>query len=228
MAPPSRSAVRKAGSNVRAHARGELSEEKFEHALQVISSYREQFSNPLVIVNNGLRSFCISLGLPPEVTQRLKKIPTIIDKLSREPGLDLSRMQDIGGCRVVVQHLDDLRRLEARVRATWGERIIREADYIVSPRESGYRALHIIVRWNDRPIEIQLRTRVMHDWAVTVESFSSSEQNYKQDGHHPVQEFLKVFSAVLALEEEGKVPPGELLDKGDRLSRQVSDYLNRD
>lgn len=65
--------------------------------------------------NNGLRHRARSLGIDAEVTQRLKRSQTILDKLRREPTLDLSRMQDVGGCRAVVETKDDLRRLEARI-----------------------------------------------------------------------------------------------------------------
>ncbi len=39
--------------------------------------------------------------LPVQVSQGLKRVPTIIDKLLREPTLLLSRMQDIGDCRAI-------------------------------------------------------------------------------------------------------------------------------
>lgn len=69
-----------------------------DSALTVIEEHRARHALPLVKVNTGLRRFCRSLENDGEVTQRLKKIPTITDKLIRESGLDLSRMQDIGGC----------------------------------------------------------------------------------------------------------------------------------
>ena len=37
------------------------------------------------------------------VAQRLKRMPTILSKLERQPTMDITRMQDIGGCRAVVQ-----------------------------------------------------------------------------------------------------------------------------
>ena len=43
--------------------------------------------------------------LPVQVSQRMKRVPTIIDKLLREPTLLLSRMQDIGGCRAMLPTL---------------------------------------------------------------------------------------------------------------------------
>lgn len=39
--------------------------------------------------------------LPVHVSQRLKRVPTIMNKLLSEPTLPLSRMHDIGGCRAI-------------------------------------------------------------------------------------------------------------------------------
>jgi len=47
-------------------------------------------------------------------------------------------------------------------------------DYISDPRRSGYRGVHVIVGYDGRQIEVQLRTRVMHDWAIAVERLSLS------------------------------------------------------
>lgn len=142
---PSKSAVRRAGSTIRAFQRGEADLPEMFEALTTLEQHRARHGVPLVKVNNGLRRFCRSLDIEGEVTQRLKKVPTIFSKLTREPGLDLSRMQDIGGCRVVVQDVQELRRLEARIRDIWSHRVKRTSDYVAHPRTSGYRALHVVV-----------------------------------------------------------------------------------
>uniref|UniRef100_UPI00047AB51F RelA/SpoT domain-containing protein n=1 Tax=Arthrobacter sp. H41 TaxID=1312978 RepID=UPI00047AB51F len=179
-----------------------------------------------VKVNNALRSFCASLGIDGDVTQRLKKAPTIVNKLTRESGLDLSRMQDIGGCRVVVETLPELRKLETRIRRTWGYCLDHEKDYIREPRASGYRAMHLVVLRDGRQIEIQLRTKSMHNWAEAVEAFSgTTSQNFKQDGSHVVQEFMKQLSDYNAATEAGDTPPQGSLDKLAKLSNEVSVYL---
>lgn len=102
-----------------------------------------------------------------EVTQRLKRIWTIIDKLVREPKMQLATMQDIGGCRAVLASIDDVRRVQRRLMRNRPP--LRVSDYIAEPRASGYRALHAVVEYDNRKIEVQLRTRVMHEWAITVE-----------------------------------------------------------
>lgn len=202
---PSRSAVRKAGSTVRAFSRGDAQLSELNAALDIIGDYRAMFSYPLLKVNNGLRGCLRRLRLGGEVTQRLKRMSTIIEKIStRESGLDLSRMQDIGGCRVVTESNDitEVRRIEAWIDDTWGSQILRRSDYIAEPRSSGYRALHIIVERDGRPIEIQLRTARMHAWANYVEAFSDVlGTNYKQDGVSDVQTLMRLMAeADIALD----------------------------
>ena len=48
----------------------------------------------------------------PIVAQRLKRMPTINDKLKRFPTMNLSRMQDIGGIRAVVESYRDVLKLD--------------------------------------------------------------------------------------------------------------------
>lgn len=56
----------------------------------------------------------------------------------------------------------------------------------------------------DRCIEVQLRTQVMHEWAITVERLSGRlGQNLKSDGQHAVQQLMAVISQAMALEEKG-------------------------
>lgn len=212
---PSKSAVRRAGSTIRAFQRGEADLPEMFEALTTLEQHRARHGVPLVKVNNGLRRFCRSLDIEGEVTQRLKKVPTIFSQLTREPGLDLSRMQDIGGCRVVVQDVQELRRLEARIRDTWSHRVKRTSDYVAHPRTSGYRALHVVVEWDGCLVEIQLRTTTMHAWAQLVEQLSGMTQtNHKQDGSTVLQQYLALVSRVDAHREGlGPAPTDEDLDR---------------
>jgi len=134
---PSKSQVKKAGSALRKYLRGDLTDDGVYHtALDTMERWRRAHSTPLVTANNGLRARARSLGIEAEVTQRLKRSQTILDKLRREPTLDLSRMQDIGGCRAVLETKDDLRRLEERILQRLTP--LTHTDYFENPRESGY------------------------------------------------------------------------------------------
>jgi len=226
--PPSRKAVKRSASTIRKFYRGESFGPDFEDAIDTLLAFRSGFAKPLVSVNGSLRGFCLTDGIYADVTQRLKKTTTILDKLTRHPQLDLSKMQDIGGCRVVTQNIEDLRTVEKRIRRRWATTLKFESDYITTPRESGYRGLHLIVERHNHLIEVQLRTQLMHHWALTVERFSTvAGQNLKQDGNHVIQEFMKLHSrhdaTVEGLTNEPFSP--DELDKLRRLRPEVLAYL---
>ncbi|MDY6213584.1 MAG: RelA/SpoT domain-containing protein [Schaalia hyovaginalis] len=201
MSALTKSQIRKAGSTLRAFTRGEATASERDAAIETIAQYRATFAYPLLKVNNGLRGFLNTLKIDAEVSQRLKRMDTIIEKIStRETGLDLSRMGDIGGCRIVLtdDDLDDLARIHHWIRYRWGEQITRESDYVEYPRSSGYRAIHLVVRRDERLIEVQLRTQRMHAWAQLIEALSQSlGTNYKQDADESaVHDFGRSLSKI--------------------------------
>lgn len=213
---PSKSQIKKAGSTIRKFYRREVDLDTAYDAIQLIEEWRAAHYTPLVTANNGLRSRARTADVAAEVTQRLKRRQTILDKIQREPTLDLSRMQDIGGCRAVVSTIDDLRRLEERVR-NGRIPVVGGADYIEQPRKSGYRGVHIVVEYQERQIEIQLRTETMHAWALAAEDYSGRiGENLKQDGAHPIQLFLATASEIMALSETGQEIPDELRELHQR------------
>lgn len=230
---PSKGAVRRAGSTIRAVARGEdVPAEKALDAYDTVDAYRARFSEPTRRVATELASIVAELEMEAEVTHRIKRHVTIIDKLSREAGLDLSRMQDIGGCRVILQSREDLLRLRDHLDVTWGARAeskadYREQNYLDDPRESGYRAVHIIVRRDGYPVETQLRDPELHVWAETVEAFSLATRiNYKQDGSSIVQDFMRRASEMLYRRETGDYISIAELDEMDTLRTSVQEFLD--
>lgn len=225
------SQVDKAGRNLRKYLRGEpVDAAALDASLEILLRFRAAHQYPLGKATMGLRSVVRTERCSRvDVSQRLKRSPTIVDKLEREPTLSLARMQDIGGCRSVLASLDELRRVESRLKKNRPP--VGYADYIVKPRSSGYRGVHLIVRYDDyhgsqRSIEVQLRTRVMHEWAITVERLSGRiGQNLKFDGQHAVQRLLAVISHAMALEEEGMTVDASLLAEMDVLRREAAPFL---
>lgn len=101
-----------------------------------------------------------------EVSQRLKRLNTLIAKLGREPG-NVTQMHDIGGVRAVLPTIRHIYVVRRRLVKSWT--VIRERDYVANPKSSGYRAVHLVVRRSGYPIEVQLRTIGQDVWANTVE-----------------------------------------------------------
>lgn len=229
-APVSKSAVRKAGSALRRIARGEAPEDGREAVLATINAYRNSFTKPLEMVNDELVALLASHKIDAEVSQRLKRMPTIVEKITqREAELDLSRMQDIGGCRIVLgtNHVPALYDLDGIIRARWKESV-RRSDYVAEPRSSGYRAIHIVIERDGRLIEVQLRTGRMHEWAELVEGLSASlGENYKQDGQSLVQDYARLLSRVHVSLDGGAALTSEDAAKFTDLTHKLRDLLRQ-
>jgi len=146
------------------------------------------------------------------IAQRLKKFPTIADKLLREPRMKLSRMADIGGVRAVLPNQEAVYRIANRLRKNWT--ITKVRDYASEPKGDGYRAVHLINRHRGRLIEVQLRTRLQDAWANSVETDARRIAPGLKFGAGPVE--LRDFYVVL----------GEFLANVDQ-DRPMEDALMR-
>ena len=201
-------------------------------AYNVLLRYRAAHQLPLTKATMGLRSVVRTAGCKVEVSQRLKRVWTIIDKLEREPKMQLSTMQDIGGCRAVLTSIGEVRRVQKLVIKNHvargnGEPLPRVYDYIEKPRRSGYRGVHIIVLYDERKIEVQLRTRVMHEWAITVERLGGRLHTDLKSGSgpEPVLDWLEAASEAMALEERGEVVDTALVERIATLREAALPYL---
>ena len=104
------------------------------------------------------------------IEHRIKTLESAAKKLKRR-GYDLTIDN-------IYAHIQDM--------AGESFRVIREADYIKEPKETGYRSLHLIVEVPivisegtlKLPVEIQLRTIAMDMWASL-----EHELRYKSDRH---------------------------------------------
>ena len=112
------------------------------------------------------------------IEYRIKSLESIVDKLKRR-GLEVNidniyaHIQDVAGIRVICNYLDDIYYMHRLLNRTESFRIMRVADYIKEPKETGYRSLHLILDVPivisegtlHLPVEVQLRTIAMDMWA---------------------------------------------------------------
>lgn len=160
------------------------------------------------------------------IAERLKRLPTIIDKLHRLPRMRLSSMQDIGGVRVI---LDDISHLE-----NFYEEIIKEPglksskDYLTKPKSSGYRGYHLIFEHNSLLTEVQLRTRLEHLWATSVETVDvicgTAIKTTKSDSYW--QKFFELTSSAFAYIENLPMLPQHYGWDVIELRNKIRDIMN--
>jgi len=153
---------------------------QYVEALQVINNWRSAHSYPLlnfrVNLAHKLRRICPTAI----IAQRIKRLASIEAKLMRQ-STQLSQMQDIGGCRAIVNNVKQVELLvEAYKRSRFAHVFKGTKDYIDSPKRDGYRGIHLIYQYkalesqnaayDKLRVEFQLRTKVQHAWATGVEA----------------------------------------------------------
>ena len=171
------------------------------------ATLRTQLKNPLY-------------GKNPIAAQRLKRMPTIIDKLKRYPNMQLTTMQDIGGLRAILDTVKNVYDLAAYYRNNTGllHELTKEYDYIKSPRdEDGYRSLHLIYRYRNERVpqydglrlELQIRTKIQHAWATAVETMGTflGQALKSRQGDREWLEFFAITSAAFAHLEQSPLIP---------------------
>jgi ppGpp synthetase/RelA/SpoT-type nucleotidyltranferase len=139
--------------------------------LELLQEFRTSFSKPLVNVFNIIRELSNNIHPASIVAFRLKRIDTIINKLSREQGMDLSRMGDIGGIRCIFYNEGEVYNAKEFIEKSF-ETGGKTRDYInVIKRDIGYKSIHMYVKdpVSGKRIEIQLRTVEHHNWATLIE-----------------------------------------------------------
>ena len=203
----------------------EQEQERLEAAIEIIEWWRGLHAKPLTSLSANLRHYLKEQG-PVVVTQRLKRAPTIVDKLLREPKMNLTQMADIGGCRALLADQAKVYAVAARLRRNWD--VTRTRDYAAEPKASGYRAVHLIVRRRGQLIEVQLRTPLQDGWANQVEEDSRRVgQNFKGgEGQQEVHAYYAVVSELLALRELGQEPDSELRQRLLAVYEAARGYLS--
>jgi ppGpp synthetase/RelA/SpoT-type nucleotidyltranferase len=123
---------------------------EYKKALFIVNDWRTCHAYPMNTFQATLRRK-VSKYKSPIVAQRLKRLPTIIDKLSRYPDMSLARMQDIGGVRAVVNSIDEVRAIQAEYEDTsrFTHELYKKNDYITAPKSDGYRGVHLVFKYNN-------------------------------------------------------------------------------
>lgn len=128
-----------------------------------IESQREENEKQLEITHGRLQAILDDLKIKGQIISRIKHISSIFNKLHNKK-LTLDQVYDILAMRVIVSTIEECYAVLGRVHAIYKPMQGRVKDYIANPKPNGYKSLHTtVIVENQHPLEIQIRTRKMHE-----------------------------------------------------------------
>lgn len=187
---------------------------EYEQALTIIDEWRQNHLPVLKMLESKLTKLFKEKGVKYLFTsQRLKRMTSIQDKLDKKPDMGLGGLNDIGGLRYVFSDIESVYNALDVINKNpinGFELLPRQYDYIKEPAKSGYRSIHMVFRCvstDERHqglrVELQLRTKLQHNWATAVESGEVITHQALKNSEGPVEwlDFFKIASALFSLEE---------------------------
>jgi putative GTP pyrophosphokinase len=222
----SKSRVNRAGESVR---RGNASEEDIRIIDEWRAAHRAVLNTFQAILRTKTRFKNIA------VAQRHKRKRTIFDKLKRFDGMQLSRMDDVAGCRLIFEDISELYSFREIIhKARFKHKRKNDTDkydYIKKPKTTGYRGIHDVYSYNVNSstgrhlegllIELQYRTLVQHSWATAVEiiGFVTENQPKFERGDDRYLRAMSLASDILARAHENMLGPNNDLSDKDLVER---------
>ena len=157
-----------------------------------------------------------ALGITADISCRVKDPYSILQKLTRN-SVKLKELTDIVGFRITVKEEGECYTALKLIPDIYKVIPGKYRDYIDKPKTNGYRSLHTVILLGSYglPVEIQIRTRGMHNIA---ENGKAAHSRYKQN-----QEQQTVTPRKLNLLTKAY----EILDQDDLTESSLFAYLQK-
>lgn len=143
-----------------------LEPEEYQRIARMVQESREQrvasTNEAIKVLDDELKAAGLS-GY--QISGRAKHLWSIYQKMQRK-GKDFTDIYDLIALRVITETVGDCYSVLGAVHSLWHPLPGRFKDYIATPKPNLYRSLHTtVVGPEARPIEIQIRTKEMHEQA---------------------------------------------------------------
>jgi guanosine-3',5'-bis(diphosphate) 3'-pyrophosphohydrolase len=143
---------------------------KYEEIKQMVAERRTDREELVREAAMVLQKELDKVDVPAEISGRAKHFFSIYDKMAKK-GREFNEIYDLTAMRVIAERTGDEGTRDCYgalglIHSLWKPMPGRFKDYVAMPKFNGYRALHTtVIGPQGRPLEIQVRTRDMHETA---------------------------------------------------------------
>src|SRR6056300_1649937 len=124
-----------------------------------------------------------------------EKTPFSIWRKLQKKRVSLEQITDIIGFRIILNNVDECYKTLGIFHKKWNCIPGKFKDYISSPKINGYKSIHTsVIGSNKKPIEIQIRTKEMHDLVEIIEKNENPEHSYEYTKLQMFQENVFCFT----------------------------------
>jgi GTP diphosphokinase / guanosine-3',5'-bis(diphosphate) 3'-diphosphatase len=143
---------------------------KYEEIKQMVAERRTDREEHVREAAMVLQKELDKVDIPAEISGRAKHFYSIYDKMAKK-GREFNEIYDLTAMRVIAERGGDEGTRDCYgalglIHSLWKPMPGRFKDFVAMPKFNGYRALHTtVIGPQGRPLEIQVRTREMHETA---------------------------------------------------------------
>jgi len=142
-----------------------LKPDSFAELTRLLADGRRRRDAFISEVLDALRAALDEGGISATVKGRSKHVFSIYKKMQRKQ-VSFDQIYDVSAVRVVTKRVQDCYAALGLVHAMWVPIPSEFDDYIAKPKGNGYQSLHTaVIGPGGRPVEVQIRTRDMHEFA---------------------------------------------------------------
>src|SRR2546430_718969 len=138
---------------------------KYQEIKGLVAQQRDEREHYVTQAGDYLLKELEALGIEAEIAGRAKHFYSIYSKMTKK-GREFNEIYDLTAMRVIVESVKDTYGAVGVIHSLWKPLPGRFKDFIAMPKANMYQSLHTtVIGPEGRPLEIQIRTREMHDLA---------------------------------------------------------------
>jgi GTP pyrophosphokinase len=151
---------------------------KYKEIKSLVAQQRLEREEYVAKAGRYLHKELQDVGIQAEISGRAKHFYSIYMKMTRK-GREFNEIYDLTAMRVLVDSVKDCYGAVGVIHSLWKPLPGRFKDWVAMPKFNMYQALHTtVIGPEGRPLEIQIRTREMHE---TAEFGVAAHWLYKED-----------------------------------------------